>query len=354
MIAYFFIATILLSCAFSINLINKGNLKQKQLIHFFVITLLSCFIGLRGNHVGSDTITYQNIFSEISSYGDTDFHIEIGFLLLNQFVSWIGGNFNTLLFISVALPLFFILRTIRYFNIYNVFLSYYVLFCSSFLLIYLFSGIRQGIAIGFIFYSFKYIVNRELKFFILYILLASLFHFTSIIVLPLYWVIKKIPYFCILSLTIISFIAAKIGISKAIFMFLISFITGHYSAYANTYSDFGNSNTGLGIILRIFFWLSVLFILSKNINSKKTLVIYNILGIGVISYTFFLGVDVLIRLSEYCLVSLIIAIPYSLETINNICNRYLYLLLYSLFLILLLYSTLSFKDASLIPYNLGI
>lgn len=324
-----------------------NNNKTANLIFFLVFCLM---IGLRQTSIGRDTIGYEQAFLQLLDYGETELHMEIGFLWLNRIIIFLGGNFKIVLLLSAFIPLLFVYKSLLYFKVDNIFVSYLCLLCSSFLLVYLFSGIRQGIAMGILLYGYKFVVERNLFRFTLCIICASLFHLTVIVVYPVYWLTMKIPFKLLLVASLIALVGTHLGVTKFLFSKFVSLFIGHYAAYADLYADFANSDAGYGILLRIVFWLLVAYLLSRNILSLKRQVVYNILCIGIIAYSFFLGVDILIRLSEYFLVILIIAIPYSLQSLYLKSNKYICYLLYLIVLGAIYYSTLTFEDIKLLPY----
>ena len=352
MLIYILLAIFLAFGSLILSLNGRLVFKQNKLCDIILFSLLCLFLGLRDPSVGSDTVTYRESFGEIVNYGATLLHMEIGFFYLNKVVALLGGEFHWLLLISAFIPLYFVRKSVTYFEIYNIFLAYYVLLCSSFLLIYLFSGVRQGIAMGIVLYGYKYVVERKFWYFLFFVFGASLFHFSAIVVIPIYWLTRKIPLWIVINGTICAFVLAHIGITTSLFSLVISLFTGHYASYAENFSGFGNTNTGLGIYVRIIVWLWVIYMLSRNTDSIRYLIIYNVLSIGVISYSFCLGVDILIRLSEYFTIVLIIAIPYVLQKTRLKFNRLVFCLLIFIALGAMLYSTLKFKDAGLIPYTL--
>lgn len=352
MLAYILLALFLAGGSLILNVDEKFVFKQKKLCNIILFILLCLFLGLRGASVGSDTITYKESFGEIMNYGSTSLHMEWGFLYLNKLIASLKGGFHWLLLISAFIPLFFVRKAISYFKVYNIFLVYFVLLCSSFFLIYLFSGMRQGIAMGIVLYGYRYVIERKLGHFLFFVLGASMFHVSAMIVIPIYWITCRIPYWMVVSGTICAFIFAHIGITSSLFSSFVSLFTGHYASYADNFAGFGNSNTGLGIYLRIIVWLWVVYMLYPYITSFKWLIIYNVLSIGIISYSFCLGVDILIRFSEYFTVVLIIAIPYVLQKTRLKFNRLVYYIFIFLALSAILYSTLNFEDAGLNPYTL--
>lgn len=149
--------------------------------------ILFIFLAFRGIYVGTDTVVYANMFEEykMGLYYNLS---EPGWLLLNKVVDFLGGDFNTVLWFSALLtliPVFYGLRKNSLYPLFSIFiyLTFYYYFYS-------FNIIRQSIAQGFIFLSFCYF-NMEVSPFkqnkklYLYFFIALMFHYTSLIFIPL-------------------------------------------------------------------------------------------------------------------------------------------------------------------------
>ena len=162
----------------------KENISKKLI--FFVIIMMILFIGLRIN-VGCDWITYKEIFKVISNSNILKLtdggRIEIGYALINKFISKIGGNIyfsNTLMATFFIVPL-----TISFKKLRKPFLSFLIAY--PYLIIVIGMGpVRQAVAMSLIALSSFYI-NKNFKTFALLNIFALSLHlsslFTSLIVL---------------------------------------------------------------------------------------------------------------------------------------------------------------------------
>lgn len=154
---------------------------------FGILTFLAC---MRGIEVGADTANYVGIFEEIRDEKYVDpfvmFRFEPGFLIYLKILSFVSDNPQWMIITS---SLFIMLSFSRFILKYskNVWLSVFLFFCLFFNSSM--TAIRQYIAISILFLAFESILKRnKIKFFI-YIILAFLFHYASLIFLiayPLY------------------------------------------------------------------------------------------------------------------------------------------------------------------------
>lgn len=168
-------------------LIDDGKcLKDKKIRYneyFFVfITILFPLIlsGLRED-VGTDYNTYWSYF-EMIAYSKVfpQKMLEVGFTIINFFVSFFNGNFTTLLFVTAFLYLFFFTLGLNRIteesrSILSLWLSYMFLFGVSL------NAIRQAIAIALCVYAVYFLLKRQYLKYILLVLLAMSFHSTAVI-----------------------------------------------------------------------------------------------------------------------------------------------------------------------------
>ena len=109
--------------------------------------------------------------------------------------------------------------------------------------------IRQGIAITFMLFSVKYIINRDFKKFLIVILCGALFHITILVTIPLYFLNyiefdRKVIYRA-------SFVALLFSIFKVttiIFRLLSKLPLGTISYKLNYYLNSNQSNLTMSLI----------------------------------------------------------------------------------------------------------
>ena len=176
------------------NVISKRTKDKKRLIKRFCILIsiqLILILGLREITIGTDLVNYIPFYEKCIKFKELVFlssRFEVGYILLNIVIGGISGNSYVFLFIVAAISLIPI-GYIVYKYSKKPFLSFIIYLAFDFYS-FLFSGLRQGIAFGITFFSYKYIRERKPIKFIICIVIASLFHKSAIIFLPAYWLAK--------------------------------------------------------------------------------------------------------------------------------------------------------------------
>ncbi len=178
--------------------------------YFVIIACIQWILisGLRADSVGSDTSNYMRIFdenikfswSDIWKYfkdfyfGDYGYGYEPGYVIFEKLVSMISTNHVVYKFI-VAIIFMSSMGVFIYRNSEDPFLSF-VLYNGMFYNMFSLTGYRQviSVAIG-ILWSYEYIKKRKFIPFLILVLISSLFHKTTLVFIPFYfisqWKIKK-------------------------------------------------------------------------------------------------------------------------------------------------------------------
>lgn len=191
----FFISGIL---AYIANIkFNKKQTKRGMFFSLISILILAIFAGLRDTSIGTDVDYYltadlnlasnfNNFFAYYNSCGE-----ELLFALLVFAINKIFNNINFLMFviqlIMTTLVYIEIYRNRKKFNMGISLFIYCIFAYPRFLNI-----IRQGIAISIIIFSMRFIEKKQLKKFLITILIASLFHRTAIIAIFLYFLYRNV------------------------------------------------------------------------------------------------------------------------------------------------------------------
>ncbi|WCT13167.1 EpsG family protein [Mucilaginibacter jinjuensis] len=333
-------------------LIKYGSLTSAKLTEYIWFFILVLFVGLRKD-VGTDYPAYEQIYTEISSFGDTSYSVEPGYFFINQLVAFFHGDFLWVTLITAFISAAFLFKAINFFlNRDEKGIGYIVFISIGVFFVYYFSGIRQGVTISIFLFAIKYIIERRLTYYLFFLLLGSLFHTSILFFIPLYWV-SSVPFRrdLIFIGSIVSLILARVGITALIFGYIIDLFTGgHYMGYKDLFSGGANTKTGLGVILRILIGLSLVGLSKTWIKNTAHIILYNMFAIGVILYCFFLGVDILNRISEYLTDLMIFIIPISFSSFNY-KSKIIYGIIVLFILIALYYSNLNFDGMNIVPYH---
>lgn len=268
--------------------------------------------------IGTDYFMYEDIsiFSSsatsIKSIMDR-FELEPGWAALNWITAKIFNDPKVIFAISSFIFLFCAYKMIAYYvDRISVGMSIFILL----ILCYLpsFNAVRQYVAIGILMLSFKYIENKRLiKFFIL-VFIATIFHYTALVFIPIYFILyKKISK---------TKIAVIIGGAFTIILgynFIISTIISISPAFEKYERYLYTGNGQFNMIMFLFQAIIVSFILlAYNPLKNSNYFMYNLVYVFFISIVVsFLGNMVLFvgRISYYFEISLIILIPYICKNI---------------------------------------
>lgn len=169
-------------------------IKNKKKYCWIIGSILVLFAGLRANTIGQDTPQYQYIYNtfiqhgyeyELSSRGSRS-DAEIGYFIIQAIFSQFV-NYNVFKFLCSAftiIPACFIIY--KYSNRPQI--SFFVFFALPIFTLLSMTAMRQGVAFGMCMFAFHYAITRKLKIFLLCILVAFLFHTSSIFFLPIYFI----------------------------------------------------------------------------------------------------------------------------------------------------------------------
>ena len=278
---YFSILILLILCEY-INILTNHKYKYLSSMYLVVIGSILFLLAAFRDGIGYDYENYRRIFSliTIDKVPQGSSNVEWGFYLLNV----ISYSFTIVIFISALIAIPMKIKLICEYSEDGL-LSLIMYFTSVFIMFDM-GVIRQGIAITFMLFSVKYIINRDFKKFLLVILCGSLFHITILVTIPLYFLSymefdRKVIY----GASFIALLFSMFKVTTIIFRLLSMLPLGTISYKLNYYL---NSNQRI-----IFLVLFVEFFKVKNIKDKKALVFLNGYFLSILVMGFFSSVDII-------------------------------------------------------------
>ncbi len=187
--------------------------KKKYLIMCFFIFVLSFFAGMRGESVGNDYWEYVSIFRAVSDVRDvingsinySEIHGEFLYASLNTFIKIFSTDYFWLFLIVAVLSVSINLYHIRK---YSPFIVLSILLYFSHVYFYKeFIQIRAGLAGAILFFSIKYIEQRNFLKFSCVVIVASLVHTASLVLFGVYFLsffkLSKTKAICLILLAVI-------------------------------------------------------------------------------------------------------------------------------------------------------
>jgi len=336
MLAYFMVNFSVILLATFFLLINRSNLNMNNenktttvflLITFLVLLLIS---GFRGGFT-SDYKNYSNLFHYFNSFSwseffNQSFYEEPGFIVLNKIIGSITNNevYFFLITSFIILALFF--REFRRDSM-HIWISI-LLFINIGAFYTSFNILRQIIAVSIIFAGSRYLYNRQFIKYVIIIFIASLFHQTSWLILPFYFLlnlkfnIKNAILTITLSLFTILFLDSLIDI-------ILRFIS-KYSGYAYGMTGLNITSAVVPVMILIFVLIHHKLIRPDSIkqriwiNASFYYAFFSILG---------LKVQMLQRFAEFFNPFILLIIPLIIYKILNKNLRVIYIIIITFLLI---------------------
>ena len=279
--------------------------------------ILAVITGMRHSITGSDTSTYirsfkqfrklpwDKVISEIYDY------YEIGYRAIIKIIGYITDNENVF-FLIVALFFAFSLGIFITRNSKNRFMSlilYFTVGAFSFQV----SGIRQSLAMTILLFSFEYIKERKLVKFLITVFIASLFHKSAVVIVPMY-------FLAYIKMNIVSFVMFAIGggvicVYVIPLMQLFQKITNRYEVYA----PIGFSGGGFVVILMyiITIVVSYMYMNSLEKQNKHNVFFFNMAFVSLLLYILRYFIGIAERISFYYQFAFIILLPNVIEAIPD-------------------------------------
>lgn len=304
----YWINFIFIICLGVLFLSNRS--KRFYYLSFLLIVLLQILISaLRSQSVGTDTSVYTRMIIPetcVKSIKAIWFEEKDPFFyIFIKFIRYLGNSYT--IYFSALAFIFWSLTavTIKKYGV-NIFLAFLVFIAFRFS-DFPMNAMRQGIAVSFAFFSFKYIVEKNLKYFIITILFASLFHKTALVFLPAYFLqyfnINK--YWRYLPFIGIFFLIAKNFLYNNVFS-LIFKVDPNYELYASVKEAHGILNY---LLYLVSFMLCYIFA-GKVKNRRIVVILLNLTFVGVLLQTICLSNPAFNRISSYFSQFFTLLIPY--------------------------------------------
>ncbi len=238
--------SIILLCLIGAGMLNKNRQYDKWfcVIACIIAILLS---GLRHIHVGMDTYNYWEMFERVKDnswnyildgFLPSEFFIrtENGLLFIMKCFQVLSGNFRLFLIafaVFVNVPIFKMIyeESKHIFVSILVYMGVYFAFLST-------TGLRQTVSIMIMcIYGLNFLRGKKFIKFMLCVFVAFLFHKSSIVFIPFYFLSKRkvTPRSILVSVTVIFvFIIERVYLAQLLFSF-----QGWYESYTDQYATAG-------------------------------------------------------------------------------------------------------------------
>ena len=341
---------------------KSGNKKFVWKTKYLLVVLFFFVIGATRPVVkDTDNDRYVELYQHVQIFSELPVYLkntEVGYSALNMLFGAVFG-LPYYIFFGVITALtwgIYVASSYRY-----QFLLPWMLFftISSGFLFWSFSGIRQSLAIMIFFYSIRFIIERKILYYIVTIAIASLFHSSVLLLLPLYFLssIKFNRNFWLITYITSIFFMSSSFISTAMNKTLTSFfqLLPYFQNYAQyTVSDSflvsreeAATDTGLGIILNISVNLFIVFFSRETLTRFPILNLYFLLfSFGAVTSNIFFSVELIGRLLSYFLIPfglLIAATIYSYDKKHRKIVFSIFFIVYTLLFLKQLFAIVSLQ-----------
>lgn len=293
---------------FFYSLIFYDEQKRKTFLCITVCLLLFSLSSLRSVHTGVDYLNYMREFEAIGKHSwEYLLHSrwEPGYLLVNKLMAYISTE-----------PFFFALFTSGisiigygyYINKYSedVWLSFVVFITMGFYTS-TFNIMRQAFAMVVVLFAIRYLISRDLKKYLVCILIACIFHYSAMFAFLLY------P-FCRVKINVIYFILLLAG-CFLFFNVLGRVLLGFFLQHVFDTLDFKSSTMGINML--IFLVVMTLMVISfADMDNEVDSVFVHMLVFASLLQVLALQFSMVARVVLYYSTALIIMIPNLLKRVN--------------------------------------
>ncbi|MDE5413786.1 EpsG family protein [Alkalihalobacterium chitinilyticum] len=168
--------------------LNPALVKPHKLFVLLAISTLVLVSGLR-NNIG-DTYYYMHSYREHPMTWDKVFDgKDPGFNILQLLLQQLSSDPQLLLLVTALLTNTLIVITLyKYSRFFE--LSLYVYITLGYFLVSM-NGVRQYLAAAIVFIATKYLLEGKFKRYVLVVLLASTFHQSALILIPIYFIVRR-------------------------------------------------------------------------------------------------------------------------------------------------------------------
>ena len=310
------------------------------------VLVMSFFAGFR-DHLGTDYDNYVEIFDNLAwDKISINGNIEVGYSILNVLVKTVVDYYPIAFTLAAFIMYFPIYLTCRRESAY-VELSLFLYVCFG-LFINSFNIMRQYMAAGILFYAWKFVHQKRFFVYLIYVLIAMLFHRAAIIMIPGYFVVRymKGRYADVMRLAIV--ICAIVIMYKIQDVYAILYnILPNSSKYKEYFNPNGiEINDALGLTYPLFSVIVyVMYRIAKNRHgtNEKLEQQINILTLGFFFSAIGQRVEIILRLQIFFVPIMIILIPNLISKFRNKQLWYLLVILAGLSYFLLV-TTMPYKS----------
>lgn len=311
-------------CISTILSIHLNRRYLRNICYALTLIIPSVISGIRYK-VGTDYELYEQGFKSIADNTSIRQYVdfEIGYIWINKIVYFLGGNFSILTFIMSLLTICFVYKALLnekdYINVgLSMFIYMFMYYLTSFNLI------RQSLAIAIGLYALTCLKEKRKKKFIFFVIIASMFHKSALIILGVL-IIKYIfenkkarSIQLILFIILIIIVLNRELIGKIVYIiYRNSYYAGYFTRYAETDASI------IGYWIKNLPIIVICFLSKKSIYANKKYTLYfNLMICGYIFGMLGCFTDTQVqRIAYYFTYLSIFVLSFSYKNMDNIYKK---------------------------------
>lgn len=293
---------------------EKSELKSNRILYLlFSFSIIAIFCGIRF-FVGNDYVGYYNGFSLI--HKNSEFVEKLRWEPGIIFIIWIFKSspigYIPFLFVCTVITYFFIFKTLVREDV----LKWGIFFTFTLgLLIMANDQVRQGVALSIFLYSIQYIEKGNFRKYLLWLIVASMFHFSALGLILVYFITKiKFSALTWVILLVISYLLMQFHVVYELLYSIALKIPyyGEHFASKTEYFQVGAFRTGLGILFKNF----IAIIIAVLYNKLERPLYAKIFLMGAILANLTTGFMLIERFSYYMVYTNILVLPFLFKQRN--------------------------------------
>lgn len=335
------------------SIFTKGKIvigeKEINFYWYVILAMLPMFImiGFRSGNLGADTNGYLNNFIYVNSTPFSEVletsRMEKGYLIFVKLITYITKYPLVYQLICTFIYFIGVLEFAKTLDKKDVFLFIFFV-CTLGLFFFMFTGVRQSLAMSICLFGYKYSQRRKIIPFILCVLLAFCFHKSAILFIVVYFMVK-------MKVTWYNTVAYAVGLwIVTTYLFDIQEWFNEQLEY-----DYGVEKTNSGgifvIILALLTVFSMVMIYNNHKFNKDIQAFMNINFITVFFWLLRLQTRVAERPSMYFMFMSCALYAYGLNCIKNNQQRFIFKFIIIVLSMLFYVYRLNYSYSGLVPYK---
>ena len=315
-------------------------------INLFLFGILLILLAGFRYGIETDYWSYARIFKSSKNPGIEPFF----YWIINFTKYFLADNYNVFVFvlaiISIPVKLLFFSKLKHPLTAVFIYLCFFYIMCE-------WNTVRQGISVSFLLWSSKYVKERKLLPFFILVVLATGFHISSIMFLPVYFLctgsisVRKVAVYSICFLVLKYFLFGFIRIQ--LISFSASFLDSTLSEFTQRLLVYLNDDSAgiitIGFLRRIMILLAFIILNNKRIFIN---VYFNIYFTGFLIYVLFMGNTVLSSRISLAFEFFMIPLFADMNIKVTRKNMYILLCLFALSCMIFIYTLMS---GNAVPYR---